>query len=94
MGNDGHTGRCATVVTENTTTQTLDIDIDCGQKIECSDSSAQNLIITQSEKVRLTPKKTIATAVFAMCINASKGSPGRVPFKLGRMAQGALLRLI
>ncbi len=92
-GNDGHTGKCATVQTENTTTETLDVDIDCGQKIQCSDSSAQNLVITQSEHVRLTPKRIVRTAVFAMCINAGKASPGRVPFRLGQMAQGALLRL-
>lgn len=93
MGNDGHTGRCATVITENTTAQTLDVDIDCGQKITCSDSSSQNLVITQSEHIRLTPKRIVTTAVYAMCINAHKSSPGRIPFKLGQMAQGALLRL-
>jgi hypothetical protein len=92
-GNDGHTGKCATVQTENTTSQTLDIDIDCGQKIQCNDTLAQNLVITQSEHVRLTAKRMIATAVFAMCINAHKASPGRISFKLGQMAQGALLRL-
>ncbi len=92
-GNDGHIGKCATLQTENTTTQTLDIDIDCGQKIQCSDSSAQNLIITQSEHVRLTPRRIVATAVYAMCINAHKASPGRIAFRLGTMAQGALLRI-
>ncbi len=92
-GNDGHTGKCATVQTENTTSQTLDIDIDCGQKILCSDTSAQNLVITQTEHVRLTAKRIVSTAVFAMCINAHKGSPGKVGFRLSQMAQGALLRL-
>jgi hypothetical protein len=93
VGNNGHTGRCATVQTENTTSQVLDIDIDCGQKIQCSDSTAQNLVITQTEHVRISPKKIIATAVYAMCINAHKSSPGKVGFKLGAMASGALLRL-
>jgi hypothetical protein len=90
---DGHTGRCASVSTENLTNQTVDIDIDCGQKIQSSDSNTQNLVITQAEHVRLNPKKIIVTAVFALCINAHKGSPGRASFRLGQMAQGALLRI-
>lgn len=93
MGNDGHTGKCATFQTENTTSQILDIEIDCGQKIQCSDSTAQNLVVTQSEHIRLTAKRMVATAVYAMCINAHKGSPGKVAFRLGQMAQGALLRI-
>ncbi len=93
-GNGGFTGKVATMQTENLTNQYFDIAIDCGQKIQCSDSAAQNLVITQTEFVRMTPKRIITTAVFAMCINAGKASPSnKVGFRLGQMAQGALLKL-
>jgi hypothetical protein len=93
-GTGSHTGRCAIVEAQNTTNQTIDVVIESGQKIQCADSSAQNLVITQTEVVHLTPKKKLLTAVFAMCINASKSSPAnKVGFKLGQMAQGALLKL-
>ncbi len=94
MGAGGYSGKCAEMETENVTSQSLDIDIDSGQKIQCSDSSAQNLIVTQSEHVRLAPKRKVKTALYAMCINAHKGSPGKVLFSLGAMAQGSLLRLV
>jgi hypothetical protein len=89
----GHGGRCASVEAQNTGTQVLDLDIDCGQKIVNSDSSQQNLMVTQKESIHLLPNAKATRKVYAMCINAGKGSPSNKPFRLGQLAQGALMRL-
>jgi hypothetical protein len=92
MGN-GHTGQCASVQAENLSAETLDLDLDCGQKIVNSDTLQQNLMVTRKESFHLLPKGKATRQVYAMCINAGKGSPASKAFNLGQMAQGTLLRL-
>ena len=91
---NGHYGKCVDVSLENLTSQTLNIDLETGQKFICAGDTAQDLMVTQAAAMALGPYKKESKPLYAMCIRKHRNSPKlNTSFNIGGMAEGNLLEL-
>jgi len=91
---NGHYGKCVDVSLENLTSQTLNIDVETGQKFICAGDTAQDLMVTQAAAVALGPWKKESEPVYAMCIKKHRNAPKlNTSYNIGGLAEGYLLEL-
>lgn len=90
----GHTGKCVTANITNEMGIPITLDVEAGQKLLCSDTTVQDLVISRSELITLKPKETHKHTFYAFCIEMRNGGPSNNTYRIGEMAKGALLKVV
>lgn len=90
----GHTGKCVTANITNEMGVPITLDVETGQKLLCSDTTVQDLVISRSELITLKPKETHSHKFYAFCIEMHNGGPANNSYRIGDMAKGALLKVV
>ena len=90
----GHTGKCVTANITNEMGVPITLDVETGQKLLCSDTTVQDLVISRSELITLKPKETHSHKFYAFCIEMRNGGPANNSYRIGDMAKGALLKVV
>lgn len=93
-GTGGHTGECLSLSLQNKSKKKLEVRIPAGQRFVAGDSSLQDLMVAKEEVFFVESGASKVGKLFGLCLEASDGSPGGGSlFKLGKMAEGKLLKM-
>jgi hypothetical protein len=88
----GHYGKCIQMELTNLTLQHFKIKLNNGQQLVPSDTSVQNMMVTEGHIFTFNPRKKRKEYINAMCIQKSDRSPNKsMDFTLGSMSNGHLL---
>lgn len=87
-----HYGKCIQMELTNLTLQHFKVKLSIGQQLVPSDTSIQNMMVTQGHIFAFNPHKKRKEYVNAMCIQKHDGSPNKsMDFTIGSMSNGHLL---
>lgn len=87
-----HYGPCIAMEIASNSTDALNLELEYGYQLLPSDTSVQNMMVTQNLMVNLAPKQKKNYRLYAMCIEASDGSPKEdMKFVLLKRSTGNLL---
>ncbi len=94
MMQSSHYGPCISMEIASASADNLQINLEYGYILMPEDSSTQAMMVTQSLVASLNPKQKKNYRLYAMCTEASDGSPGSDDnFKIGKRSTGNLLGL-
>ncbi len=94
MMQSSHYGPCISMEIASASADNLQINLEYGFILMPEDSSTQAMMVTQSLVASLNPKQKKNYRLYAMCTEASDGSPGSDDnFKIGKRSTGNLLGL-
>lgn len=94
MMTSSHYGPCMSMQIVNASADNLSLSLDYGYMLMPDDTGIQAMMVTQTLVVQLQPKAKKNYRLYAMCTEASDGSPSSAqPFKLGKRTSGNLLGL-
>jgi hypothetical protein len=83
-----------TLLIENTTRLSTNIELSCGQVFICEDDPRQNLILVNEELITLKPLEKRRLELKVMCIEANDMSPGAdIRYTIGPKAEGDLYKI-
>ncbi len=89
-----HYGPCMAMEIASATAEPMNLNLEYGYKLEPLDSTLQTMMVTQTLMVRIQPKQKRNYKVYAMCTEATDGSPSPTKkFNLRNRASGNLLQL-
>lgn len=89
-----HFGECMEVRIENTTDSTLHLVLPCGTVLLSLDSSAQNMLVSETRYFTLSPRQKKYERINALCGELHKNAPDvYVNYEVGKLATEPLLRL-
>lgn len=89
-----HYGPCMSLSITSSSNDALTLNMEYGYALVPEDSSLQTMLVTQTLIVKLQPKQKKRYAVYAMCTEATNGSPSSDEnFVMGKRASGNLLGL-
>lgn len=89
-----HFGECMEVRIENTTDSTLYLVLPCGTMLLSLDSSAQNMLVSETRYFTLAPRQKKYERINALCGELHKNAPDvYVNYEVGKLAVEPLLRL-
>ncbi|MCS6966943.1 MAG: hypothetical protein RMJ44_09535 [Cytophagales bacterium] len=89
-----HYGECIEMRIENITDSLLHLVLPCGTMLLSLDSSAQNMLVSETKYFILAPRQRKYERVKAFCAELSKNSPDvYVSYEVGPLASEPLLRL-
>jgi hypothetical protein len=87
-------GPCMALEISNTTNEVMNLNLEYGYKLVPVDSSLQTMMVTQTLIAKLQPKQKKNYRIYAMCTEASDGSPSPDKiFKMGNRFGGNILSL-
>lgn len=96
-GNElGHTGKCASVQIQNLSGSPVTIFLEAGRILNSKGEwdTAQDLLLTETQEIIVQAYQTKQTRLYAMCSQASKGSPSQdVEYEIQNLANKDLLLL-
>lgn len=89
-----HYGECMEVRIENITDSTLHLVLPCGTMLHSLDSSAQNMLVSETRYFTLAPRQKKYERINALCGELHKNAPDvYVNYEVGKLAPEPLLRL-
>jgi hypothetical protein len=71
-----HYSKCLLMKLQNKTSQVVQIELPAGLQVSPTDSSYQNLVLTETQFVSLQPSESKKIALFAMCTEPNDHAPG------------------
>ena len=87
MSKGGHSGDCMQLVMENTTRDSLHVDLEAGRRLVSRDSTRQDILVVRNRRLALAPQGQTTTGAYGFCCQSSHGSPRRQDtFAVGHMA--------
>jgi len=93
-GEGGHTGKCLKLKIKNLQRKDIEIQIPAGLMFASSDENHQDLMTTQERMLAIEGHKNRITKLYAVCIQAPKGSPTvGSGFNISMLASGYLLQV-
>ncbi|MFN8297587.1 MAG: hypothetical protein U0T75_00680 [Chitinophagales bacterium] len=94
MMTSSHYGPCMSMEIVNASADDMTLNLDYGYMLMPDDTGIQAMMVTQTLIVKLQPKAKKNYRLYAMCTEATDGSPSSAqPFKLGKRTSGNLLGL-
>jgi hypothetical protein len=89
-----HMGECMEIRIENVTDSTLYLMLPCGTMLLSLDSSAQNMLVSETRYFTLAPRQKKYERINALCGELHKNAPDvYVNYEVGKLAAEPLLRL-
>jgi len=88
-------GECMQIEVTNLTNKALNLTLETGRKFICtSDTTSQNMMVTQELLISLNGKEKKTYTAYAFCIQKAHSTPDYDSYyKIGPMAEGYLLQL-
>lgn len=88
-------GKCINLHIKNLTYGKLDIKMESGRKLKCVYDSVQDMIITRTEMISLSPNESSDFTIYAMCGELRNSVPSTTSlYKFGSVSEGALYKVI
>jgi hypothetical protein len=87
-------GDCITLILKNKTGQKLTLNLENGRRLDCTNDSVQDMLVTQAEIFALLPSTQQEFTIYAMCSQKHNRSPHpNSVYHIGGMAESVLVQL-
>jgi hypothetical protein len=88
-------GKCINLHIKNLTYGKIEIKMESGRKLKCVYDSIQDMIITKTEMISLSPNESSDFTIYAMCGELRNSVPSTSSFfKFGSVVDGQLLKVV
>ncbi|MCC7297926.1 MAG: hypothetical protein IT244_06285 [Bacteroidia bacterium] len=90
----GHSEDCIQLSAQNTTSDTLQVWIEAGRRLQAADSTDQDILLVKDIHLKLLPKSKLISKLYGFCCQVHDHSPKKGHlFGVGSLANKGLLRL-
>lgn len=86
-------GHALSISITSMSTVPLELIAESGQRFQSLDSSYQNLMILDTRVISMNPKENKSIVLNGFCINRHRGSPSGNGYRIGKLANGILLKV-